>query len=329
MLPLPDSRPVQSESPVTGRWLSRLFWLNLVVEGLIVLSGGLVRLSGSGLGCPDWPDCVSGSLIPVAHQAQSWHKFVEFGNRTLTGLVSIVAVALLVAVWRWAPYRKGLRLPVALILLGIAVQAVVGGISVHLKLNPFIVAAHFLISMVLVAASAWLVWRDREGDAPPKPTARREVRLAAYAASVMGAVVLVLGTMVTGAGPHSGDATQPARLHIDVRSIAWMHADSVMLFCGLVVATWLGCRLVATTRRSAKAWLLVLVVTALQGILGYTQYFLGVPSPLVELHMLGATLLVIALTWGVLSLRERTQESPAEPAAPPARDRQRAPDRSR
>lgn len=297
------------DAPPAHRALRALFWLNLAVEVLIVLTGGAVRLSGSGLGCPDWPDCVAGSLTPVAHQAQAWHKYVEFGNRMVTFLVVIVAIALLLAIWRWAPRRKDLLLAATAIIAGICAQAVIGGVSVLMKLNPAIVAAHFLISMVLVAVSAWLVWRDHEGGGRAVPVVRREVRLAGYAAAAMTAVVLVAGTLTTGAGPHSGNATEPARLHINVQSIAWLHADSVMLFCGLAIATWLACHLVARTRAPGRAWLVVLAVTVLQGILGYTQYFLGVPGSLVELHMLGASLLVIAVTWGVLSLRER----PASP----------------
>ncbi|TWE12690.1 COX15/CtaA family protein [Rudaeicoccus suwonensis] len=304
-LPVPESAPLDDAG---SRWLRRLFWLNLIVEIGIVLTGGLVRLSGSGLGCPDWPECVSGSLTPVAHQAQTWHKYVEFSNRMLTSVVSIVAVALLVGIildMRRGSGRKHLWQPVVLILVGIAVQAVVGGISVLMKLNPVIVATHFLASMVLVSASAWLVWRSYEGDGRATPIIRHEVRWLALATSAACAVVLVLGTMTTGAGPHSGDAKEPARLHIAVRTIAWLHADSVMLFCGLVVAMLLCCVLVASEPLPKRAWTLVLIITILQGALGYTQYFLGVPATLVEFHMLGATLLVVAVTWGVLSLRRR------------------------
>ncbi len=315
-LPLPDAPPAHP-------WLRRLTWFNLVAEILIVVTGGLVRLTGSGLGCPDWPQCVSGSLVPVAHQAQSWHKYVEFGNRMMTSVVSIAAVALLLALWRWGRHRKGLWLPVALILVGIAIQAVIGGISVHMDLNPAIVAGHFLSSMLLVFASAWLVWREHEGDGAPRPVVRREVRWIAWVVSALTVVILVLGTLVTGSGPHSGDATHPARLAIDPRTVAWLHADAVMLFCGLLVAVLIATRLAATSTRPTTAWLLVLAVTVLQGVIGYVQYFTGVPAGLVEIHMLGASLLVVAVTWGVLSLRERPHlPHPAEPErSPTASDR--------
>lgn len=308
---MPALRPVLPVAAPTHRVLRILVWLNLVVEVLIVCTGGLVRLSGSGLGCPTWPQCVPGSYVPVAHQEQSWHKYIEFGNRTLTGLVGIVAIALLVAVWWWARDRKGLLLPVGLVFLGILVQAVVGGISVHLELNPWIVALHFLTSMLLVCASAWLVWREREGDGPRVWLVRKEIRWLATASALMTIVVLVLGTLVTGAGPHSGDAEQPARLAVDARTMSWIHADAVMLLCGLVVAVLIAVRLTAAASQPWRNWLWVLIVILVQGVIGYTQYFLGVPAALVLLHMLGASLLVVFVTWAMLSLRERASSPSA------------------
>ena len=309
--PVTGWSPLQPPADSSGlaRWLGRLFWLNLVVEVLIVASGGLVRLTASGLGCPDWPQCVPGSLTPVKHQAQSWHKYIEFGNRTLTGLVSVVALALLVALivdQRKGSRRRGLWPPVAFILIGIGVQAVVGGIAVHTELNPAIVATHFLASMLLVWASAWLVYRSRETDAAPAPVVPREVRWLAYLTAGVVAVVLFLGTLVTGSGPHSGDdAEHPARLHFDMRTVAWLHADTVMLLTGLVVAVLLATVLVARHTRAPRAWTWVIGVIVVQGIVGYTQYFLQVPAGLVEVHMILASILVVVTTWGVLSLRKR------------------------
>ncbi|HWC21854.1 MAG TPA: COX15/CtaA family protein [Flexivirga sp.] len=303
--------PLPPTQPATGitAWLHRLFWLNLFVEILIVATGGLVRLTASGLGCPDWPQCVPGSLTPVKHQEQSWHKYIEFGNRTMTSVVSIVAVALLVALivdQRKGSGRRGLWPPVAWILFGIAVQAVVGGISVRTGLNPAIVATHFLASMVLVAASAWLVYRSRETDGPPEPLVPREVRWLGAATAVVVAVVLLLGTLVTGSGPHSGDdAEHPARLSFDVRTVSWLHADTVMLLTGLVIAMLVATLLIARHTRAPKAWGWVAGVIVIQGIVGYTQYFLEVPAGLVEIHMILASLLVVVTTWALLSLRKR------------------------
>ena len=306
MPPAPnDPTDVSPERAAAHPWLRRLFWLNLVVEVGIVVTGGLVRLTGSGLGCPTWPQCVPGSFTPVEHQAESYHKYIEFGNRTLTGVVGIVALALLVGIIKWAPRRKGLRLPVAAVIIGILLQAVVGGISVHMELNPFIVALHFLLSMLLVTASAWLVWRGREGDGPRRSLVVKPIELTAIFTAFLCFVVLVLGTMVTGSGPHSGDATQPARTGWDPRSVSWLHADTVMLFVGLVVAILLAQRVTRASEQSVKMWTSLLIVTLLQGVLGYVQYFTGLPWVLVLVHMFGASILVTYMTWAMCSLRER------------------------
>ena len=300
-----DSSPLPAEQAPAHPWLRRLFWLNLIVEIGIVVTGGLVRLTGSGLGCPTWPQCVPGSFTPVPQQEQAWHKYIEFGNRTLTGVVSIVAVALLVGIVKWAPQRKGLRAPVAAVIGGIALQALVGGISVHMDLNPFIVALHFMLSMLLVTASAWLVWRGREGDGAPRPLVVRPIQLTANFTAFICFVVLVLGTVVTGSGPHSGDATQPARTGFDPRSVSWLHADTVMLFVGLVVAMLLAQKVTKASDQSVKMWTSLLIVTLLQGVLGYVQYFTGLPWVAVLIHMFGASLLVTYMTWAMSSLRER------------------------
>lgn len=285
-------------------WLRRLAWINLAVEIGIVITGGLVRLSGSGLGCPTWPECVSGSVIPVRHQAQSWHKYIEFGNRTLTSVVGVVAVLLILAIigHRRTSERRALLPPALGVLGGIALQAIVGGISVLTDLNPAIVALHFLISMVLVATSAWVVWQIRTHHLVP---VRPEIRWLGTGTASIAAIVLVLGTAVTGAGPHSGDAAHPARFDFSPRSAAWLHADMVMLFSGLVIAMVVATSLVGA-RSAMRVWRLVAYTTVLQGVIGYTQYFLGVPGALVLIHMLGACLLVVAVTWGVLSLHPGT-----------------------
>jgi cytochrome c oxidase assembly protein subunit 15 len=276
---------------------------NLVVEVLIVVTGGLVRLTGSGLGCPTWPQCVPGSFTPVPLQAEGYHRFIEFGNRTLTGLVGFVALLVVYAVWRWAAARRDLLVPAFLVLGGVVVQAVLGGITVRTGLNPLTVAAHFLVSMVLVGASAFLVFRE------PSPSGRRAlvvpqlVERLGWATCAVAAVVLALGTVVTGSGPHSGDADEPARFGLDPRSVSWLHADAVMLFVGLVVAVWLAARLTGATSMPARAWAGVFAVTVAQGVVGYTQYFTGLPWGVVLVHMLLATLLVVAMVRAMVSMR--------------------------
>jgi heme a synthase len=276
---------------------------NLVVEVLIVVTGGLVRLTGSGLGCPTWPQCVPGSYTPVPHQAEGYHRFIEFGNRTLTSVVSLAAILTVYAVWRWAARRRDLLVPAVLVVVGVLLQAVLGGITVRTGLNPYTVSAHFLVSMALVATSAFLVFRA------PEPPGHRPLAVPAlverlgWVACAVAALVLALGTVVTGSGPHSGDANEPARYGLDPRSVSWLHADAVMLFVGLVVAIWVAARLTATTPRPARAWAGVLAVTVAQGVVGYTQYFTGLPWGVVLVHMLLASLLVVALTRAMVALR--------------------------
>lgn len=289
---------------VTNPWLWRVLLVNLILEIGIVVTGGLVRLTGSGLGCPTWPQCVPGSFIPVPHQEQGFHKLIEFGNRTLTSVVGIAALLVMVAIWRWAPNRRTLRRISVLPLLGVLLQAVLGGITVLTGLNPALVAAHFIASMVLVSLSAYLLYRVGEGDDVPVALVRPEIRSVAWVTAGLGAVVLILGTVVTGSGPHSGDAATP-RFGFDPRTISWLHADTVMLFAGLVVAVLLAVHLTASDPRPRKVWHAVLGVTVLQGLIGYAQYLTGLPEVLVLVHMLGASLLTVSLTYGVLSLRRR------------------------
>ena len=292
------------QTTLTNPWLRRILLVNLILEIGIVITGGLVRLTGSGLGCPTWPQCVPGSFIPVPQQEEGFHKLIEFGNRTLTSVVGIAALLVIVAIWRWAPERRALRRISVLPLVGVLLQVLLGGVTVLTGLNPATVAAHFLASMVLVSLSAYLLYRVGEGDGPPVALARPEIRLLALVTCATGAAVLVLGTVVTGSGPHSGDADTP-RFGFDPRTIAWLHADAVMLFVGLVVAVLLAVHLTASDQRPRRVWQTVLGVTFLQALVGYTQYLTGLPEVLVLVHMLGASLLAVSLTYGVLSLRRR------------------------
>jgi len=300
----PRLTPPDLTPALVNPWLRRVLLVNLILEIGIVVTGGLVRLSGSGLGCPTWPQCVPGSFTPIPHQAQGFHKLIEFGNRSLTSVVGIAALMVIVAIWRWAPRRRGLLRISVLPLVGVLLQAVLGGISVLTGLNPAIVAAHFLASMVLVSLSAYLLYRVGEGDGPRVALVRPEIRTVAWVTAALGAVVLILGTIVTGSGPHSGDASTP-RFGFDPRTVSWLHADAVMLFAGLTFAVLLAVRLTATDPRPRRAWHAVFGITVLQGLVGYTQYLTGLPEVLVLVHMLGASLIAVSLTFGVLALRRR------------------------
>jgi heme a synthase len=285
------------------RLLRPVLVLNLVAQVAIVVTGGVVRLSGSGLGCPTWPECVPGSYVPVVRQAQGWHKDVEFGNRLLTFVVGAAAVAVVVVVTAWvirtaAPRR--LLAFAAIPIIGVVAQAVVGGITVLTDLSPAAVAAHFLVSMALVAASTVLLLALTRPA--PAASARPEVRAVAAGVAVVAAVVLALGTVVTGSGPHSGDAERPSRFGFDPRSVSWLHADAVWLFVGLVLALVVVLRLVDAAPAARRWAAALLVVTLLQGAIGYAQYLTGLPAALVALHMLGASLLTLAVSAVVVTV---------------------------
>ena len=308
---LPDAAPPRSVVPlrdVAGRWTKPVLLLNLVLQIGIVVTGGLVRLTGSGLGCPTWPECVPGSYTPTVEQAEGYHKYIEFGNRTLTGVIGLGAIAAFVVVALLVRRRRrlgdlrparGLLVLAAVPFVGVVAQAVLGGITVLAGLSPETVAAHFLLSMVLIAASTALYLAVL---APTGRVARREVHWIAWGVAVVAAVVLVLGTVVTGSGPHSGDADTPARFPFDPRLVSWLHADAVWLFVGLVAALLLALRLVGGTAAAHRRVRWLAVVTLLQGAVGYVQYFTDLPIALVAVHMLGASLLVVAVTASVAAV---------------------------
>ncbi|MGV1007344.1 MAG: COX15/CtaA family protein [Dermatophilaceae bacterium] len=284
-------------------WVRPILLANLVGEIVIVVTGGVVRLTGSGLGCPTWPECTVGSVVPVSEQVEGFHKWIEFGNRTLTGVVGILALLSLWAVVTHLPKRRPLHWLGWAMVGGVVAQALVGGITVRTGLNPATVAFHFLLSMAMVALATALVrGAEDELPAPRMPVVPRLVVRLGWVTAAVAAVVLVLGTLVTGSGPHSGDAVTPARTGFDPRYVSWMHADAVMLFLGLVVAMVVAVQLAGDAQRARTTWRTVLVVALAQGLIGYTQFFTGLPEVLVALHMLGAALLTVAVTAGVLNL---------------------------
>lgn len=288
------------------RWANWALVANLVTQIAIVVTGGLVRLTGSGLGCPTWPQCVPGSYTPVVQQPEGIHSYIEFGNRTLTGVIGLVALAALVAVALDVRRRRRPRRLVVLAavpLVGVFVQAVLGGITVLTHLSPATVAAHFLVSALIVAASTVLLSRVQASDGPTRLAVRAEVKWLVWALAGLTAVVLVLGTVVTGSGPHSGDADAPARFGLDPRSISWLHADAVLVWFGVLLAILVALRLSEAPLRRA---LIVLGVGLAQGLIGYVQYFTGLPVIAVALHLLGACLLVVAVTQLVLANHDRS-----------------------
>jgi cytochrome c oxidase assembly protein subunit 15 len=279
---------------------------NLVVQAGIVVTGALVRLTGSGLGCPTWPECAEGSLVPQASQLEGFGKFIEFGNRLLTFLIAAVAIAAIVAAIRHRPRRKPLIALAVVCFLGIAGQAVIGGITVLTGLNPYSVSAHFLLSAALIALSVALYERSKDpGDGPITRQVRPELAAMAWVLVWTGLAVVTLGVIVTGSGPHSGDADVVTRLPFDARTVSWLHADVVLLFLGLTVGLLLGLRLVDGPRTALRRTYWLLAVILAQGVIGYAQYFSGLPEVLVALHVLGACLVWIAVLRIPFALRTR------------------------
>ncbi len=269
----------------------RISLANLIAQSGIIVTGAIVRLTGSGLGCPTWPDCAPGSLIPVAGQVEGFHKYIEFGNRTLTFLVLAISIALFVfailnekrniIVWSFLP------------LIGTLLQAVLGGITVLTGLNPGTVMAHFLLSIVLVGISVKIYDyfnNERTSNVLPKI-----VDSYVKVVTLVGLAVIILGTITTGSGPHSGDEVA-ARFNLDIRVIAWLHADSVLLFVGLIVGLLVISRINPESKQIFKITRTLFIICLVQGFIGYVQWFNGLPWLMVSLHVIGAVITWIAIT---------------------------------
>jgi cytochrome c oxidase assembly protein subunit 15 len=292
--------------------VSRVALANVVANVLIVVTGGAVRLTGSGLGCPTWPECTGGSLVPT--KALAGHGVIEFSNRTLTFVLTVVAIATVVVVWRSA--RRDLRGLAVLSFLGIPVQALLGGITVLTGLNPWIVAGHFLLSMVLVAIATVLWLRSREPGVG-QLVVRRPLPLLVAGIAAVAAVVLVIGTVVTGSGPHSGDP-EAGRTGFDPALVSQLHADVVFLLVGLTVALLVALHATDSPGRVRRAARDLLVVELAQGVIGYVQYFTGLPIAVVLLHMLGAALITVFTARLVWSVRGPANELPLDAQQLPA-----------
>jgi cytochrome c oxidase assembly protein subunit 15 len=278
-----------------SRYLVPLAWGNLVANILIVVTGGAVRLTASGLGCPTWPRCVDGSYVP--HQELGIHGVIEFGNRLLTYVLLAVALACVVAAWSRGGRVRRLAL---VILFGIPAQGIVGGITVLTDLNPWVVALHLLVSMAMVGVCVWLV---DELHGPARSNAAPASARLAWSTFAVGWVVLWLGTVVTGSGPHSGDLDS-RRTGLDPAVVSQVHGVSVWLLVALTVA------LVVVARGAGDVWLfrfagVLLAVELAQGLVGYVQYFTDLPEVLVGIHMLGAALVAAGIARVVLTTRAR------------------------
>ncbi len=297
------TRPVaqQLRAP-SRRLLRRLAVASLVSNVVIVVTGGAVRLTASGLGCPTWPRCTDTSF--VVHDAMGAHGFIEFGNRMLTFVLAAVAIATWVAAMRYRPRRRSLRQLATVLALGVPAQAVLGGFTVLTDLNPYVVSLHLLLSLGMIAAAVVLVRRVDEDDRPSQPTMPVPAVRLAQATYAAVWVVLYVGTVVTGSGPHAGDADAP-RNGLRPAAISQVHADLVFLLVGLTVGTLVAFLVTRAPDRAVRAVTWLLGIELAQGLIGFVQYFTDLPIVLVGAHVLGAALVTAAATWMLLGTRDR------------------------
>ncbi|WP_239437376.1 COX15/CtaA family protein [Arthrobacter alpinus] len=292
--------------------IRRLAIGTLIGQGVLIVSGGVVRVTGSGLGCPTWPKCTDESLTNTAEMGI--HGFIEFANRTLTFALAAVALALLVLLWNMRKERKDLFWLAFGLLASIPAQAVIGGITVLSGLNPYVVSLHFLVSAALVVVSMLLVNRvyGRTGATSPReaPRPRPLIRKLTVVAALASYLAVVLGTLVTGSGPHSGDSTSP-RMELDGYLTTRIHVAPVYV---LVITALL---LLILLWRNGKgdllrhAAMLLFATVIFQGFIGYWQYFTGIPALLVGVHMLGASLTLAVGTNIVDVALNRGKDQPA------------------
>ena len=288
--------------PKLRKWQHRTLIANLVAQTGIVLTGATVRLTASGLGCPTWPECVAGSIAPTSAQTEAFHKYIEFGNRLLTFVLLVVAIASLTAVIthnrerKLAGHnsRKSLSLLAIGILFGIFFQAVLGGITVLTGLHPLIVAAHFLVSIGLITIATHLLVKSQEiDDRPVSLQIAGPIAVGMRLHIWLALVLIAVGTLVTGSGPHAGDTNDIVRLGFEFRDITAAHSALVWLFVGLTSGLLVALYATSGPRETIKQAWLVFAVCMAQGSIGYLQFFTGLPWGLVALHVLGACLLWI------------------------------------
>jgi len=270
----------------------RIFTLLLILQSALVVTGGAVRLTGSGLGCPTWPECTPGSYTPVPNQAEGQlHAWIEFGNRLLTFallIVALIAVFIAVKVSKNLTNRSEIRSLAIGQLLGIFGQGILGGITVLTALHPTTVALHLLVSMLLISGAASLRFAmvgltTQAADSNTSILLRSQV--------IVTAIILIIGTIVTGSGPHAGDA-DAKRFGLDPKSLSWFHADLVIALLVLTTILWLLIRQTNAKLLTRKNQINLLISLS-QGLIGYIQYVTGLPELVVGFHLLGA-----ALVWG-------------------------------
>ena len=275
-------------APLADKALLKLSTLMVFTQSAIVFTGALVRITGSGLGCSTWPECTPGSYTPTPDQPEApLHAWIEFGNRLLTFVLLINALALMFTILKSG--KRELRKLGALQILGILAQGVLGGITVLTALNPATVAAHFLLSIILIAGALSLRQRVH-GKSPIEITLIPLVTKLIWLHLLLTSLVLIAGTIVTGSGPHAGDSAAE-RFNLDSRTMAWIHADLVIALLGVSIALLIAIRLglAGQARQVLSGRIQIFLIVALaQGGIGYIQYFTKLPEALVAAHIIGS-----------------------------------------
>ncbi|MCE3550005.1 COX15/CtaA family protein [Pseudonocardia sp. RS11V-5] len=304
-------RRVPATSPL---WMRRLAILALIGQAGIMVTGAVVRVTGSGLGCPTWPNCFPGSLVPEPHpEIATLTQWTEFGNRLLSAFLVVVSIVTFLAALTVRPRRRRLTWLALAMPLGVVAQAVIGGMTVLAGLVWWSVMPHFLASTILVWLAVQLIDEATAGG-PVTRTVPRPVRLLTVVSTVVLGGLLVAGTLVTAAGPHAGDAATP-RLGIGVPALAQLHADLLFAYLGLVVGLGFALWTAGADARLKRRFGLLVAVVLAQGALGGVQYALGVPEVLVALHVLGAALTTAAAA-GVWAATSHRAPAPATVEAP-------------
>ncbi|WP_208818384.1 COX15/CtaA family protein [Streptomyces marokkonensis] len=289
----------------------------LVMAVVIVVTGGAVRLTGSGLGCPTWPKCTDDSITSTSEMGL--HGVIEFGNRLLTYVLCAAVGWAIIAARSEKPYRRGLtRLGWAQfwIVMG---NAILGGIVVLVGLNPYTVAAHFLLSTALIAVATVMWQRTREGDAGPRPLVGTAVRQLVWFMVAASVLLIAVGTVVTGAGPHAGDSSEVPRMPLDWETVSKAHAVLAWIVVTLTFALWFVLKAVDAPRDPLARTRELFLILLAQGVIGYVQYFTDLPEVLVGLHMFGSCVMWIWVLRVLLSLRERPA-AVADAAVPAAQE---------
>lgn len=299
---------------MTPTVVRRLSIASLVGTAGIVLTGAAVRVTGSGLGCADWPNCMKGQLTPPLQ----FHSLVEFGNRMVTIALVVVIGATFLATLLRRPRRRDLLWLSGGLVAGVLVEAVIGGIVVYSKLNPYLVMVHFLATLLLLVDAVVLVHRSSRDYSSPRGRllVPPPMLLLSRGVVLMTAVVMAAGSATTGAAPDAGGATGQLvakRIPYPLRNLAELHATLALFLIGLVISLAIALHAMDVPERIRKAARLLVLVFALQAVVGYSQYFAHLPAGLVELHELGATVIVIGVVQYLLALTHRAPEQVPTP----------------